>query len=101
MPEELFGNKSAKIQPFSVTLKFHVFCPYFLGTLPKIIYLILNKFSHFCWVFSINKSMRSRKPFHVNLMLGGYDDIEETPTLHHIDYMGADVRLKLYNLYIY
>lgn len=39
----------------------------------------------------------------MNLMLGGYDDIEEKPTLHHIDYMGADVRflIKLIkNLYL-
>ena len=35
--------------------------------------------------------MRSSKPFRVNLMLGGFDDIECAPTLHMIDYMGADV----------
>jgi len=32
--------------------------------------------------------MRSRRPFRVNLMMGGFDEIEEKPTLHMIDYMG-------------
>jgi 20S proteasome subunit beta 4 len=35
--------------------------------------------------------MRSRKPYQVNLLMGGFDDIEKIPILHAIDYMGSDV----------
>merc|ERR1712228_198835 len=36
-------------------------------------------------------SLRSRKPYHVNLILAGYDDIDKEAKLHMIDYLAADV----------
>lgn len=35
------------------------------------------------------KALRSRKPYNVNLLLGGYDAIQERPTLHWIDYLAS------------
>merc|ERR1712128_300022 len=37
------------------------------------------------------QSMRSRKSYQVNLLLAGYDDIEEEPRLHMLDYLGSDI----------
>jgi len=37
-------------------------------------------------------SLRSRKPYQVNLILAGYDDIENEPKLHMIDYLASDVQ---------
>lgn len=36
-------------------------------------------------------SLRSRKSYQVNLLVAGYDDIEEKPELHLIDYLAADI----------
>merc|ERR1712062_577027 len=36
-------------------------------------------------------SLRSRKPYNVNMMLGGYDLIDDKPRLHMLDYFGADI----------
>ncbi|KAJ3720441.1 20S proteasome subunit [Lentinula raphanica] len=38
---------------------------------------------------SLAQSLRSRKPYSVNLMLGGYDVTEEKPHLYWIDYLGT------------
>merc|ERR1711970_1591936 len=40
---------------------------------------------------TLANSLRSRKPYQVNLVLGGYDHIEEKPRLHMLDYMGSDI----------
>ncbi|KDQ11242.1 hypothetical protein BOTBODRAFT_35543 [Botryobasidium botryosum FD-172 SS1] len=34
-------------------------------------------------------SLRSRKPYQVNLLLGGYDTSDDTPHLYWIDYLGT------------
>lgn len=34
-------------------------------------------------------ALRSRKPYTVNLILGGYDQIEDKPTLYWIDYLAS------------
>lgn len=39
------------------------------------------------------KSIRSRKPFQVNVLIGGYDTKSETPSLYQIDYLGTKVEL--------
>jgi 20S proteasome alpha/beta subunit len=39
------------------------------------------------------RSLRSRKPYTVNLLLGGYDLINKKPTLHWLDYLAADAPL--------
>lgn len=39
------------------------------------------------------KSIRSRKPFQVNVLVGGYDTRKETPHLYQIDYLGTKVDL--------
>jgi 20S proteasome subunit beta 4 len=36
------------------------------------------------------KSLRSRKQYSVNILLGGYDLIHKKPTLHWLDYLAAD-----------
>ncbi|KAJ3828615.1 20S proteasome subunit [Lentinula raphanica] len=38
---------------------------------------------------SLAQSLRSRKPYSVNLMLSGYDVTEEKPHLYWIDYLGT------------
>ncbi|KAF5390966.1 hypothetical protein D9757_004011 [Collybiopsis confluens] len=38
---------------------------------------------------SLAQSLRSRKPYSVNLMLGGYDTTSDTPHLFWIDYLGT------------
>lgn len=38
-------------------------------------------------------SLRSRKPFQVNVLLGGYDVKTETASLNWIDYLGTNVEL--------
>lgn len=38
-------------------------------------------------------SLRSRKPYQVNLLIGGYDKKTDSPTLNWIDYLGANVEL--------
>jgi len=38
---------------------------------------------------SIAQSLRSRKPYSVNLLLGGYDTELHTPHLYWIDYFGT------------
>jgi 20S proteasome subunit beta 4 len=35
------------------------------------------------------KSLRSRSPYNVNLLLGGFDTITNKPTLHWIDYLAS------------
>ncbi|KAK6002567.1 hypothetical protein QM012_001317 [Aureobasidium pullulans] len=35
------------------------------------------------------KALRSRRPYTVNLLLGGYDTINDKPTLHWIDYLAS------------
>ncbi|KAK4615641.1 putative proteasome subunit beta type-4 [Fulvia fulva] len=35
------------------------------------------------------KSLRSRSPYSVNLLLGGFDDISNTPQLYWIDYLAS------------
>lgn len=39
------------------------------------------------------KSLRSRKPYQVNILIGGYDEKTDKPTLNWIDYLAADVEL--------
>lgn len=39
------------------------------------------------------KSLRSRKPYQVNVLIGGYDTKKETPSLYQIDYLGTKVEL--------
>ncbi|KAF7301088.1 Proteasome subunit beta [Mycena indigotica] len=34
-------------------------------------------------------SLRSRKPYSVNLLLGGYDETEHAPKLYWVDYLGT------------
>lgn len=38
-------------------------------------------------------SIRSRKPYQVNVLIGGYDATSNTPTLNWIDYLGTQVEL--------
>ncbi|KAK7680068.1 glutamate-5-semialdehyde dehydrogenase [Cerrena zonata] len=38
-------------------------------------------------------SIRSRKPFQVNVLLGGFDPKTNTPSLNWIDYLGTQVEL--------
>lgn len=38
---------------------------------------------------SLADSLRSRKPYSVNLLLGGYDTADHTPHLYWIDYLGT------------
>jgi len=35
------------------------------------------------------KALRSRRPYNVNLLLGGWDDIHQKPTLYWCDYLAA------------
>ncbi|CAD0032042.1 unnamed protein product [Aureobasidium pullulans] len=35
------------------------------------------------------KALRSKRPYTVNLLLGGYDTINDKPTLHWIDYLAS------------
>lgn len=35
------------------------------------------------------RALRSRKPYTVNLLLGGYDSIADKPTLYWIDYLAS------------
>lgn len=35
------------------------------------------------------RALRSRRPYTVNLLLGGYDQIEDKPTLYWIDYLAS------------
>lgn len=37
----------------------------------------------------VAKALRSRKPYQVNLLLGGVDPITEEPSLYWIDYLAA------------
>ncbi|CDF88134.1 BN860_03092g1_1 [Zygosaccharomyces bailii CLIB 213] len=39
------------------------------------------------------KSIRSRKPYQVNVLIGGYDTKKEKPELYQIDYLGTKVEL--------
>ncbi|ODQ58983.1 hypothetical protein WICANDRAFT_63486 [Wickerhamomyces anomalus NRRL Y-366-8] len=39
------------------------------------------------------KSLRSRKPYQVNVLIAGYDDKKEEPSLNWIDYLGTNVEL--------
>lgn len=39
------------------------------------------------------ESIRSRKPYQVNLLLGGYDAPSKTPALYWIDYLGTQVEV--------
>lgn len=39
------------------------------------------------------KSIRSRKPYQVNVLIGGYDIHKEKPELYQIDYLGTKVEL--------
>ncbi|KAF9045744.1 20S proteasome subunit [Hymenopellis radicata] len=38
---------------------------------------------------SLAQSLRSRKPYSVNLLLGGYDTTEHCPHLYWVDYLGT------------
>ncbi|KAK6462047.1 nucleophile aminohydrolase [Scheffersomyces coipomensis] len=38
-------------------------------------------------------SLRSRKPYQVNVLIGGYDVKTDTPSLNWIDYLGTQVEL--------
>lgn len=38
-------------------------------------------------------SIRSRKPYQVNVLIGGYDTKTNTPTLNYIDYLGTQAVL--------
>lgn len=38
---------------------------------------------------SLADSLRSRSPYTVNLLVGGYDSAEELPHLYWIDYLGT------------
>ena len=35
------------------------------------------------------RALRSRRPYNVNLILGGYDKIADKPTLYWIDYLAS------------
>ncbi|KAH3676249.1 hypothetical protein WICMUC_002126 [Wickerhamomyces mucosus] len=39
------------------------------------------------------KSLRSRKPYQVNVLIAGYDEKKEEPSLNWIDYLGTNVEL--------
>ncbi|KAH9860402.1 putative proteasome subunit beta type-4 [Plenodomus biglobosus] len=39
------------------------------------------------------RALRSRKPYTVNLLLGGYDTIKDKPTLYWIDYLASQAAL--------
>jgi 20S proteasome subunit beta 4 len=39
------------------------------------------------------RALRSRKPYTVNLLLGGYDTIKDKPTLYWIDYLASKAAL--------
>lgn len=39
------------------------------------------------------KSIRTRKPFQVNVLIGGYDTKKSAPELYQIDYLGTKVEL--------
>ncbi|ODV64392.1 proteasome core particle subunit beta 4 [Ascoidea rubescens DSM 1968] len=39
------------------------------------------------------QSLRSRKPYQVNVLIGGYDENKEIPTLNWIDYLGTNIEL--------
>jgi 20S proteasome subunit beta 4 len=39
------------------------------------------------------KALRSKRPYTVNLLLGGYDTINDKPTLHWIDYLASSAAL--------
>lgn len=41
----------------------------------------------------VAKSIRSRKPYQVNVLIGGYDTKKEKPELYQIDYLGTKVDL--------
>ncbi|XP_077298479.1 proteasome subunit beta type-2-like [Arctopsyche grandis] len=41
--------------------------------------------------YNLTKSLRSRSPYAVNMMMGGYDDMEGT-SLYHMDYLGAMIK---------
>jgi 20S proteasome subunit beta 4 len=41
----------------------------------------------------VAKALRSRKPYNVNLLLGGVDPITEKPSLYWIDYLAASARV--------
>jgi len=38
---------------------------------------------------ALAKSIRSRRPYSVNILLGGYDEASSTPHLYWIDYLGT------------
>lgn len=38
---------------------------------------------------SLAESLRSRKPYAVNLLVGGYDESTHTPHLYWVDYLGT------------
>ncbi|EIW79842.1 20S proteasome subunit [Coniophora puteana RWD-64-598 SS2] len=38
-------------------------------------------------------SLRSRSPYQVNLLVGGYDEATHSPSLHWIDYLGTSVEV--------
>ncbi|KIM54270.1 hypothetical protein SCLCIDRAFT_1222148 [Scleroderma citrinum Foug A] len=42
---------------------------------------------------SLAESLRSRSPYSVNLLLGGYDTTENKPNLYWIDYLGSAVEV--------
>ncbi|KAF8547204.1 20S proteasome subunit [Imleria badia] len=42
---------------------------------------------------SLAESLRSRNPYSVNLLMGGYDLAEHKPTLYWIDYLGTIVEV--------
>ncbi|KAG2134114.1 nucleophile aminohydrolase [Suillus clintonianus] len=42
---------------------------------------------------SLAESLRSRNPYSVNLLLGGYDTSSHTPNLYWIDYLGTVVEV--------
>ncbi|KAG6333586.1 hypothetical protein ID866_5502 [Astraeus odoratus] len=42
---------------------------------------------------SLAESLRSRHPYAVNLLLGGYDKAEDKPNLYWIDYLGSVVEV--------
>lgn len=39
------------------------------------------------------RALRSRNPYTVNLLLGGYDTIQDKPTLYWIDYLASQAAL--------
>lgn len=39
------------------------------------------------------KSLRSRKPYNVNLLLGGVDPITKEPSLYWLDYLASAARV--------